>query len=387
MLSQLQEITPEHMLGEWAAAEASGKPLEIGIAEVARKRSPMLEFFFKTKTKWLSGVTDSEELKSVCADIWWTQDAIQNGVEKHVLPYLSDIAPKPIPDFHPKKIAGKLIWVGPTESGPWYAIEGAHRSADILRLKEPVGDIGVVVGVCESIDFWSRWKVWNSFYDYIMTNDEFKQCTKRMLNQIWNTYINITYFRAFNEQFSPNDAVDILLTNHMWELWQETCQAFLTTAVFELTRIYDKTGHTLSIAKWINAGYYLNQAAIPRAEVDEDLKILTVSDPLVEKLIYRRNEGFFHIDLKQSKEGTDYGNIYPMSISECQELLDRALKFFNKYSQLFCSVPGCGNLGTCEPAVPAGDVATAFRWMKKEFDATKESRDAFEKKRVKPQTT
>ena len=216
-----------------------------------------------------------------------------------------------------------------------------------------------------------------------MTLDEFNLCTKRLLNQFWNAQTNFAYFRAINDQFSPEKAVDILLTNHMRELWHETRQAFFTAMIFELTRMYDRADKTLSVAKWINAGHHLNQSSILRSEVEVDLATITDKDSLVNLLIDRRNKGFFHVDLQQSKEGTDYGEIWPLKISECQELLDRAFALFNKYHQFFCSSPGCHHLGACEPPVPAGDIGTAFRWMKKEFDATKDSREAFEKKRVK----
>lgn len=206
-----------------------------------------------------------------------------------------------------------------------------------------------------------------------LTPVQFKNASTHLMNQVWNAQHAYAYFWAINQEHANNP----ILVHSKGELWHETRQAFFTATVFELCRLYDKTSGSFSVREWLQSGMDTFNPQIDAAEWKADIGSVSKTDPLVKTLIDRRNKGLFHVDFKQIRDKQDFSKLYPMTIADTKELIERAYLLLDKYHSVFVA----GSTGVARAAPAAGYVSEVFRELKFYWDDpdNKKQRERMEK--------
>jgi len=176
MLLNVRPVSVQEVLLDWGSAEATSPrfrnwdradviaklrnkaPLEeadrAAIVKAIRcVRAPLLDYFFQKPTIWFEADMPVNLLDAIWSDIFFQSDST-----------LADIASRrpdiKIDGFRLEAMSGRSILVGPSLNGPWILIEGVHRCVEILRMAPAAqpNAIRVLVGVCQSITSWVRWR-------------------------------------------------------------------------------------------------------------------------------------------------------------------------------------------------------------------------------------
>jgi hypothetical protein len=175
--------------------------------------------------------------------------------------------------------------------------------------------------------------------------------------------------------------------------WQLTLRAHRDAAVLRLTRLYDKHGSALSLARFLHtvkseknrfgqeafkirlaSSPYVESQAADRAkfddeQLDQDLESVSSSDPLIKKLLDLRDVQLAHRNA--GKVVADSFSTLPgLEGKEIKQLMERASQVVNRYSHFFRASTMAFRI------VGHDDYQNLFQYVRKGVETDRQEREA-----------
>ncbi len=184
---------------------------------------------------------------------------------------------------------------------------------------------------------------------------EFKRLIKALSLDIVDAHIHYQLFKDLNQQLQEHP----LVASQSNTFWSFTLQAHLNTTIYILCRIYDQNETSLHLRSWLttikenlnlfdkdqfrerlrNNPFVDSLAQHPRKPnlqtLDEDIRSCSNEDALVRTLTVRRGSGIAHRSAKLVVADLNISDNYPLTYSDVDTLLDRAINILNRYTELF----------------------------------------------------
>jgi hypothetical protein len=155
---------------------------------------------------------------------------------------------------------------------------------------------------------------------------EIRPFLKALSDEILNAAIHYQLYKDLNE--SVRDYSDEMNTTPAF--WNLTMNANLTAARSALFRAYDFSVEGVNLSRLL--AHIEDHVSVDKNEIDADRRLVSRTDPLIERNLWQRNNLFAHKNF-----GHIVGKLgkvkYDITHGELQELIDRAVEILNKYSQ------------------------------------------------------
>ncbi len=184
---------------------------------------------------------------------------------------------------------------------------------------------------------------------------EFQRLLEAMGNELQEANI---HFKLFQDLVAVGDeyATEFAQANAFWSL---TVQAHLDATLFRLCKIYDQHGRSLNLRNLldtIKANLAIfdidnfrerfkdnpfveslsSESRKPdEAQLEDDLKFVSTSNPSVEALVYWRNNYFSHRSTHHAVKNANLADTHPLPMTEVKQLATEGMRVLNRYSSLF----------------------------------------------------
>lgn len=121
--------------------------------------------------------------------------------------------------------------------------------------------------------------------------------------------------------------------------WSTVFGSLTASSLAALCRVYDSHPDALSLGNWLrslpeNAASLPGAANIKHSDLEESIKSVTDSDPIVKRLIQTRGAFVAHRNARNVIEERNLESRFGVTFEELDLLVDRALDTLNRYGQL-----------------------------------------------------
>lgn len=191
----------------------------------------------------------------------------------------------------------------------------------------------------------------------IQDAQEFQGLLESLAGDVVDAHIHFRLYRDLSDALRKHRNV-VAQSEAFWSL---TLQAHLHACVHRLCIVFDQEKSSLHLRSWLvtikenlhifdeenfrerlrDNPFVENLAKDPRrpdeADLDKDIALCTVEDPLVKTLTIHRGSKVAHRSAKNVVAEKDVGDSHPLTFDDVEALLERSIGLLNKYSQLFAS--------------------------------------------------
>lgn len=201
----------------------------------------------------------------------------------------------------------------------------------------------------------------------IHDSDEFHRLLSALVGELVDAQIHFNLYKDLTADM-PEYAVEF---NQSWTFWSLTLSAQLDAVVHRLCKAYDQYGsgnptvNLRNLLDTIDANQYLfdepnfrerlkdnpfvdSLAATPRrpdpAQLQQDMRSVSDTDPLVKKLIIWRNNFYAHRSSAHALDAEAFASKYAISIPDIEALLANGVAIVNRYSDLFIATHHSTNI-------------------------------------------
>src|SRR5437879_5978075 len=133
--------------------------------------------------------------------------------------------------------------------------------------------------------------------------------------------------------------------NQTPQFWRLTFRAYQDSVVLRLGRLFDPTKGALSLGNFLQTVHHcaknraldslgLDVPGLDTAVIQEELKSVSVTDPLVSRLIKVRNQYLAHREARLVSRGSFF-SLPKLRREDIETLLKRASEIGDKYCQLY----------------------------------------------------
>jgi len=187
------------------------------------------------------------------------------------------------------------------------------------------------------------------------SEEEFWSLTQSIADTAINAAIHYRLYRDLVESVEayPREM------NEARAFWTLTFISHRDTAITQLCRVYDSEDRSVSLPHWLkfigqNAQMFeeasfrrrlaenrfvdelASKPRIPDAtQLASDAKFVSMSNPLVQRLIILRNNVFAHQSVAHALNGREFLRQYELEATDMWALIDGAREIVNRYSSLF----------------------------------------------------
>lgn len=199
----------------------------------------------------------------------------------------------------------------------------------------------------------------------IRNSSEFNRLLTALVDELIDAQIHFTLYEnlvAAMPQYRSE-------FNESWTFWSLTLEAHLDSAILRLAKSYDQYGRrTLNLPNLLdtikaNLDLFAEQnfrerlkdnpfvdslAAIPRvpdaAQLNEDIRSVSPTNPLVKKLLKWRNNFYAHRNVDHALNPHGFASSTPLTVQDIGTLLANGVRIINRYNGLFSATSTSTNI-------------------------------------------